>query len=112
MRVDFQEYKNNNYNINKPVFSALIIKDAKFWKPESLDVFVRNKEIQNLVTTLHKKGGNVLVAKAQIVGTLTDRIFIYLQDNLKKIAHIKSDELHNFSASKVLKELNYEEIKK
>ena len=105
MRVDFQTQNSIGYKNNQPAFSALIIKDGKFWSPEKLDRFVRNKEIQKLTTVLDKQGKDILVAKAQITGTPEDRIFIHLKDGLKKIAHIKESELTQFSADKALKEV-------
>ena len=104
MKVSLQSY-NSNHNKNKQTFSAMIIKDAKYWNPQQLDRFVRNKEIQKLTTVLHKQGKDILVAKAQITGTLDNKIFIHLKDGLKKIAHIKESELTQFTAEKALKEV-------
>ena len=104
MKVSLQSYNSNNHK-NKQTFSAIIIRDAKYWNPQQLDSFVRNKEIQKLTTVLHKQGKDILVAKAQITGTLDNRIFIHLKDGLKKIAHIKESELTQFSAEKALKEV-------
>ena len=105
MKVNLQS-SSRNYNYpNKQSFSSLIIKDAKYWNPQSLDRFVKNKEIQKLTTILHNQDKNAVVAKARITGTLNNRIYIHLEDGLKKIAHIKEDELHMFSAEKALNKL-------
>ena len=104
MKVNLQSY-NSNHNQNKQAFSAMVIRDAKYWNPQHLDRFVRNKEIEKLTTVLDKQGKDILVAKAQITGTLDNRIFIHLKDGLKKIAHIKESELYQFSADKALKEV-------
>ena len=108
MKVNFKTTQNSDYNQYKnrqPAFSALIIKDAKYWNNKNLDRFVRNKEIQKLVTELDKQGKNVIVAKAQITGTTTNKIYIYLKEGLKKIAHINEDELFQFQAEESLKHL-------